>query len=643
MNNDIKSSILSKESLSDLINKEDINLLNENITFETSKTISQDDIRANNLEKAKELLKKLLKETLDGRLTLLEKNAERRSKEITTSRYLTTTIENLAIKMNKQVLEKLKKDKEKQSKKSNKYGGNRKNSQYKSGASKTRNIYRSKTPSHFNTKTGNNYSNKTPVPSKREIKHKSNLSIVKVSKTIDANKTSNRFYNKQRNIGNKTKSNLNVKKNKQNDLDDLHSISFVSIKTNKTNNTTTLNSISNSRINNKLNKSSIRNKKQNNELTLTKKRNNSKTKKRNTDFNLSEKNLIHINKKSFTETNSINLEDKKRKKTPFKKKSVKNTEENVKIINNIKKKEKTIEDELDDILSMETNLQKEIDNNDPLLILPLNDLDFVPKIILRKNSVRCDNPKGDIKYAIVSFNVQENLDKIKFRNILKYLSLNDWLSIKNISKRFHQFIILYLIDYLEKEQMNLIEIQKNLNIKEIPDREGIENIILSKKSQKAIQLLNEAQLNKLFKSDKIPIDDVILIYRIYFQIINHPFALIAKTDIEKFWENCKNYFINEQNGNTGDILVDMINQKKVVINGNNLYQIYNLVRGNWNKIVPNYFSSVCGTTGLVVFIIKDILEFLGLSVKIKNKENAYWSYSDIIETIKNKINNLKKY
>ena len=52
----------------------------------------------------------------------------------------------------------MKKDKEKQSKKSNKYGGNRKNSQYKSGVSKTRNIYRSKTPSHFNSKSGMNQS-----------------------------------------------------------------------------------------------------------------------------------------------------------------------------------------------------------------------------------------------------------------------------------------------------------------------------------------------------------------------------------------------------------------------------------------------------------------------------------------------------
>ena len=112
-----------------------------------------------------------------------------------------------------------------------------------------------------------------------------------------------------------------------------------------------------------------------------------------------------------------------------------------------------------------------------------------------------------------------------------------------ISKTFHQLIISYLIDYLEKEQIKLIEIKKNLNIKGIPNREGIENIVLSKKSRKAIQLLNETKLNKLFKIDKLPIDDIILIYIIYFQIINHSFALIAKSDIQNFWEKCKYYRI----------------------------------------------------------------------------------------------------
>ena len=53
----------------------------------------------------------------------------------------------------------------------------------------------------------------------------------------------------------------------------------------------------------------------------------------------------------------------------------------------------------------------------------------------------------------------------------------------------------------------------------------------------------------------------------------------------------------------------MVNDKKIDVNGNNLYKIYNLVKRNLNKIIPNYYTNKCGTTGLFVFIIKDILRF----------------------------------
>ena len=643
---EIKSSLLKKDNINEILYKEEDNLLTESIKdFENNNNKSQDNIKVNNLNKAKELLKTLLKKSLDERLTLLEKKEKVPSILDKTTKELNKTITSISLKVNKIISDKIKKEKEKQSKlKPNKYGGNKKGlSPRRAGISKTRtNFYRAKTPSHYN-KTGNNIHNKTPIVGlKRElIKSKSNMALVKSSKTIDANRTSNRFYNKQRTMGSKNKSSVNIKKKNPNDSDDLQTMSVTSIKTNKTNNTTTLNTISNSKISNKLPLN--KNKKNNTELTLKINKGRMSKMSNKNIYNFSDNNIIHINnKKNTTDSSSVTLEEKKkRKKTPFKKKNNKNEVENVKIINNIKKKEKTIEDEIDAILSMESKLQKDIDNNDPLLILPLKDLDFIPKGLLRRNSVRSENPNRERKYSIISFNIQEKLDNINFNNILKYLSLSDLISIKNTSKKFRQIIILYLIEYLDKEQNQINDIISKLNIEKIPDREGIENLVLSKGSKKAIQLLNEAQLNNLFKDDKIPIDDIILIYRIYFQIINHSFALIAKTDIEKFWENCKYYFRNEQNGNTGDILVDIIDNKKLEVNGNNLYQVYNLVKGNWNKILPNYFSSVCGTTGLFAFIIKDILEFLGLTFKIKKKGNAYWTYSDIIEAIKEKINYLK--
>jgi len=649
----IKSNINNKNNI---LEKTPITTPNDySIDIEDNSDKLKDDPKVNKFDKVKELLQKLLKQSLDQRLTTIDKKSKNQMIAIKNTLKTTYSITDVAIDMNKQIQEKLKKDKKKQSKfKTNKYSSNKKQlSPHKATNNSTRtNNFKVKTPSHIN-KTVNNSRGKSLMGIKRElIKNKPNMTLIRASKTIqvdrDRDKSLRGYNTRQKSRGNRAISNNNIKKiinyNDDSNLDDLQTISVASIKTNKTN-THTLNSLNNSRAKNKYPFLGTKTKQQKENTPLNLKNSKIQPQKNNiSDFNLSEKNLIHITKKKTNNSNLNTEEKKKRKKTPFTKKNKNNENESFKINNSsIKKKEKTIEDEIDDILFMEYNLQKEagLNDNDPLLILPLKDLDFVPKGLLRRNSVRADNTKKDRKYGITSFNIQENLQKIKFNNILKYLSINDLLLVKNLSKKFHRIIILYLIENLEKEKKNITNIKGNLNINETTKREGFENFVLSKGGKKAIILLNEPELSCLFKTIETPFDEIILIYRIYFQMINHPFALIAKTDIDNFWEKCRYYFLNEQNGKAGDVLMTMINEKKIDVKGNNLYQIYNLVKGNLDKMLPNYYSNKCGTTGLFVFIIKEILEYLGISQKIKKKENAYWTYTDIIDCINEKINYLK--
>ena len=658
MENEISSNIINKENIT--LSKEGIKenndnniKLEDNLNIDAQKALED---KNNSLKKVKDILNKLLKDSFEQKLTLLEAKANKHSYIIKTTLETTKSITNLSIKMNKQIQEKIKKDKEKKSKsksRTNRYGvGSRKGlSPNKSAISNTRsNFYRAKTPSHISKPGTRN--NKTPniYGLKKELmKSKSNMTLVKNSKSTlpNDNKNSRRYNVRRKSMGKKNKSSINFNNS---NLVDLHTMSVSSIKTNKTN-TTTLNTLNNSRINNNIYN---KNKKRNTEINLRQNLVKSKDIKRRksglNNYNLSEKNLIHISKKNtFMSMNNIHNDDKKnkRKKTPFNKKNNNNNNDNESMKMNVSsisysRRNDKSEDEMDDILTLENNLQKDelINNNDPLLILPLKDLDFVPKGLLKKNNLR-DSTISNLGYKISSFDISQNIEKIKFKNIFDYLNLNELLPIKNVSKEFHQMVLWYFVEYLEKEKSDILIIKNSLNITEIPTREGIENMELSKGSKKATQLLNESLLNHLFKDEKIPVNDIILVYRIYFQMINHPFAKIAKIDIDKFWEKCKFYFTNEQNGKTGDILTNMINKKKIEVNGNNLYQIYNLVKGNFNKIVPNYFSSICGTTGLFVFIIKDVLEFLGFSQKIKKKENAYWTYMDIIDSINEKINLLK--
>ena len=653
MENSIKSSLINTDNLKSFLNDEPIDAINTN--FDNISCSSNNKSINDSIEKAKELIEKLLKESLDQRISTLDKNSSKQLNIIKNSKDLANAVTNMTLRISKQIQEKIKKDKEKQNKlKQNKVNKFKKGySPHKSAVGKntSSNFYRSKTPSHIGKSNNNNIHSKTPlVKLKKDLsKSKSNATLGKKNLTRNNGK-----YNiRRKSLGRKTKSSLNFKNFKNindNSVDDLQTISVTSIKTNKTNNLT-INPIK-SKINNYKNFNKTYRKKtnlrQNLDVSKDSKTSSSRKKINLTTNNInisSDKNLIaNLNKKKVMQKNpninnnnsEINNSDEKnmkRKKTPFKKPVIEY---------NIKNKggERTIEDEIDDILK----LQKEniLNDNDPLLILPLKDLDFVPKGILRRNSIRSDM-RSSRRYKINNFDILQNIDETKFNiYIFLFLDINTLINLKNVSKKFHKLVIPYIVKLLKEEKNKLLEIKLSLDFTTTPERESIENIVLSKSTKKATQLLNESLLNHLFKDNKFPSDDIILIYRIYFQLINHPYSKIAKSDIFKFWEKCKLYFTSEQNGKTGDILLSIINNKTIDFSKNNLYQIYMLTKDNYKKIFPNYFSNICGTTGLFVFVIKDILEFMGLTPKIKKKENAFWTYSDIIESIDDKINYLGK-
>lgn len=103
---------------------------------------------------------------------------------------------------------------------------------------------------------------------------------------------------------------------------------------------------------------------------------------------------------------------------------------------------------------MECKLQEEniLNGNDPLLILPMKDLDFVPKGLLRKSSMRCDSITRR-NYIINKFKILENLELIKFDDkILQFLDMHTLIELKNISKVFHKIVIPYIVTFLKKKK-----------------------------------------------------------------------------------------------------------------------------------------------------------------------------------------------
>ena len=354
-------------------------------------------------------------------------------------------------------------------------------------------------------------------------------------------------------------------------------------------------------------------------------------------------------------------------------KSSKNIGENGKNITNCKKKKTSNINNENIINNLENNWKKEeiLINKDPLLIAGMKDLEFIPKELLsinisrdelsmyinknkdtsfKSNNDKIDNlkDKKEIDFSFKNLSKFENsIFSDNLNNILVYLNKYDIIKLKNCSKDFHSSIINYYIKTTDIEKINFLKKQSNLEIKEneIIQKLDITNLHLNKGSLKAIKLLNDEIFCRLFLEDKIPNKDILLIYKIYFQLINNKEIYNNSNNNipdKIFWEKCLNYF-RMHKGKISELLISNIKENKILLTGENLYKIYKLIENDLYKITTAHFSKLCSTTGLFLFYIKDILDFLGFSNETKFQKNSYFSFLEIIRYLDCKMDILNSF
>jgi hypothetical protein len=68
-----------------------------------------------------------------------------------------------------------------------------------------------------------------------------------------------------------------------------------------------------------------------------------------------------------------------------------------------------------------------------------------------------------------------------------------------------------------------------------------------------------------------------------------------------------------------------------------LYRIYRIIGQNMQKINPNFYSKICGTTGLIVFFIKDMIDYMGFTFEKKTPiNNVVSNMNGVITAIEDK-------
>ncbi len=393
--------------------------------------------------------------------------------------------------------------------------------------------------------------------------------------------------------------------------------------------------------------------KKNEKNTNTKTRDNSKSKLNNlnSSINSNNKSQQFSLKRSKTErqltkkgTNHTLLKTNKNNKSSnnnlsISKDKVIHNNSNSKILQNSEILSKTFDENR--LLTMESTIQSGLCfiENDPLLVTPITDMDFIGKnnLLLNSHEIEENYHLKKINFYNVGF------DKNNLITIIEFLNIKDYSNLKLVNKLYNKKVNEVILIKLKEEKskyenkINLLKKEKNLI-----SNEKILNLNLSKTTLKAMNLLNQPLLNKLFNdSNKIPSDDILLIYHIYFQLINHPLSKEFENK-KVFWEKCCNYFTKESNGKTGDILLKN-SKENLDLTDENIYKVIHIVDKKVKIICPGYFSKTCGTTSLFIFFIKDILDFLGITNNRKICDNSLWTCKSMVNVIDKKIEKINTY
>ena len=102
---------------------------------------------------------------------------------------------------------------------------------------------------------------------------------------------------------------------------------------------------------------------------------------------------------------------------------------------------------------------------------------------------------------------------------------------------------------------------------------------------------------------------------------------------------------NIKENKVGDLFKSMT--KNFDFSNDNIFQIKNIIKGNEEKLKLKYFSKICVTTGLIIFLVKDILEYLELNGSNKSNTTLILANLEFIEKTRSKISSyletLKKY
>lgn len=297
------------------------------------------------------------------------------------------------------------------------------------------------------------------------------------------------------------------------------------------------------------------------------------------------------------------------------------------------------QDENKEILTLNDSMMNDV-NNDELLIFYHNKktMRLIDDITLTKSFLD-DNGDCELDIEIHSDNFNKNANytiEERLENsidyIQKYLTKEELLKIGLINKECFKMIIHYLISKIEdkiddvKEALNKL---KNNN-QDIIDKNDENNNFNIKPfecnihSNRAISLLNSISIDNIFHIDKsfeLNNKYIILVFDLFFIALGYKKQILSfKNDIKSKWNFYKIYFEKNCSKFFGNSIENKIKGK--IFDNNIINTLYEYSHDYINIITPSFFQKINNDIALFVFIVKNILEHIGISKDISNKKNV---------------------
>ena len=324
-----------------------------------------------------------------------------------------------------------------------------------------------------------------------------------------------------------------------------------------------------------------------------------------------------------------------------------------------------------DLLKLDDNLMDEV-NNDELLIFYHNkqtvklidditlDKSFLCEDIKEKDlnlEIKIDNhKKNDKKNNLIknNYTFDEKIE-IMLEFLTKYLNKEDLLKIGLINKSCFKIIMYHLIsrkeDYIDDIKESLSSLKKNNSeiISKINNNNFNIKIEFDNHTNRAINILNSIPKVLYLSNKSIDINNkyILLVFDLFFIALGFKKKILSfKNNIELKWNFYKNYLLDDCNENIGHVITNKV--KNIVLDDEKINLLYEYSHNYLNVITPTFFQKTNNEIALFVFIVKNILEQVGITKDVNNKNNViklYKLYNVIINyntSILKKLNKINE-